>query len=168
MRLRSATSAGALSLFLLAGCASVPEGPTVPVMPAKGKSFSQFQSEDAECQDYAAARVERSAHRANDRALATALIGAAIGAGLGAAAGEGEGEAITTGAIAGGAIGTSIGANDSRFAQGTIQGRYNLAYAQCMHGKGNRIPGADDEEGPPPGYGDRYDRDYPPPPPSRY
>ena len=163
MSLRFATATSLSALLLLGACATVPEGPTVPMMPARGKSFGQFQAEDAQCQDYAASRVEGGVRRANDRAVATALIGTAIGAGLGAAAGEGAGEAITTGAVAGGAIGASIGANDSRFSEGTIQGRYNVAYAQCMESHGNRLQ--DEEEGPPPGYGGRPYGDYPPPPP---
>ena len=166
MKTHIATIAGLSALLILGGCATVPDGPTVPVMPQHGKSWSQFQDEDAQCQDYAAYRVEHSVRRANDRAVAAALIGTALGAGLGAAAGEGAGEAITTGAIAGGAVGTAIGANDSRFAQDTVQGRYNLVYAQCMQSKGNHIG---DEEGPPPGYDERdHYRDYPPPPPPGY
>lgn len=161
MKMRAAAFAGVSALVLLGGCAEVPYGPTVPVMPPHGKSFAQFQREDAECQDYAESRVAGKAKHANDRAVATAILGTALGAGLGAAVGGGEGAAV--GAASGAIVGTSIGANDSRYAQGSIQGRYNVAYAQCMKSYGNELP--DDEEGPPPPYERRYDGYGPPPPP---
>ena len=167
MRVRFATVAGLSALVLLGGCVTVPDGPTIPVMPAKGKPFSQFQREDADCQDFAYSRVARGAHEANNRAFTSALIGTALGAGLGAAVGGGQGAAI--GAAGGAVVGTSIGTHDSRFSQGTLQGRYNVAYAQCMESHGNNVPGMDDEEGPPPqGYGRPYGGDYPPPPPPGY
>src|SRR5258706_1332465 len=163
MRLSLVSAAGLSALVLLGGCVSVPDGPTVPVTPARGKPWSQFQREDADCQDYAYSRVAGRAHEANNRALTSAIIGTALGAGLGAAVGGGQGAAI--GAASGAVVGTAVGAHDSRFAQGSLQGRYNLAYAQCMETHGNRVPDLDEDEGPPPGYGRPYDRDYPPPPP---
>ncbi|MBV9331540.1 MAG: glycine zipper family protein [Alphaproteobacteria bacterium] len=158
MKVRIAAMAGISALVLLGGCGAVPDGPTIPMMPAKGKAFSQFQREDSECQDYAANRVAGRARAANDRAVATAVIGAALGAGLGAAVGGGR--AVGEGAAVGGIIGTSIGANDARFSERTLQGRYNIAYAQCMDSYGNHVA---DEDGPP-RYDRRYDN-YPPPPP---
>ena len=160
MKKRVAAFAGISALVLLGGCVTEPDGPTVPVMPASGKSFAQFQREDAECQDYAHDRVAGAAKRANDKALTSAVIGTALGAGLGAAVGGGRGAAI--GAASGAVVGTAIGTNDSRFRQDTLQGRYNLAYAQCMDSYGNRVA--------PEGYGYRrgYRDDYPPPPPPGY
>lgn len=161
MKIRAAAMAGISALVLLGGCVAVPDGPTIPIMPPKGKAFSQFQREDAECQDYAASRVAGRARAANDRAVATAVLGAALGAGLGAAAGGGR--AVGFGAAAGGIVGTSIAANDARFSENTLQGRYNIAYAQCMDSYGNHV--ADEEDGPPPPRYDRRYDDYPPPPP---
>jgi hypothetical protein len=167
MRLRVATAAGLSTLVLLGGCVSAPDGPTVPAEPSHGKSWSQFQSEDAECQDFAYSRVEGRARQANNRALTSAIIGTALGAGLGAAIGGGNGAAI--GAASGAVVGTSIGTRDSRYAQDTLQGRYNIAYAQCMYSHGNRVPGFGDEEpGPPRDYNRDDNRDYPPPPPPGY
>ena len=152
MKMRVAAFAGISALVVLGGCVTPPEGPTVPVMPAHGKPFAQFQREDGECQDYAESRTAGAAKRAND------------GAGLGAAIGGGQGAAI--GAASGAVVGTAVGTNDSRFRQDTIQGRYNLAYAQCMQSHGNRVPDMGDDEGPPPGYDRRGGyNDYPPPPP---
>jgi hypothetical protein len=163
MKMRVAAFAGISALVLLGGCVTAPDGPTVPVMPAKGKPFAQFQNEDAECQDFAESRVAGSAKRANDKAVTTAIIGTALGAGLGAAIGGGRGAAI--GAASGAVVGTAVGTNDTRFRQDTLQGRYNLAYAQCMESHGNRVPETGDDEGPPPGYGHGGYNDYPPPPP---
>jgi hypothetical protein len=163
MKNRVAAFAGISALVLLGGCVTAPDGPTVPVMPAKGKPFAQFEREDSECQDFAESRVAGSAKRANDKAVTTAIIGTALGAGLGAAVGGGRGAAI--GAASGAVVGTAIGTNDSRFRQDTLQGRYNLAYAQCMQSHGNRVPGMGDDEAPPPDYRRGGYDDYPPPPP---
>lgn len=167
MKVRVAAFAGISALVMLGGCVQVPYGPTVPVMPAKGKAFAQFQREDAECQDYADSKVAGRVREANNHAVAAAVIGTALGAGLGAAVGGGQGAAV--GAASGAIVGTSIGANESRYSQGTLQGRYNLAYAQCMQSYGNDVGG--DDDGPPPGYRHRYGPpgygpdNYPPPPP---
>jgi hypothetical protein len=162
MKKRVAAFAGISALVLLGGCVTAPDGPTVPVMPAKGKPFAQFEREDSECQDFAESRVAGAAKRANDKAVTTAIIGTALGAGLGAAVGGGRGAAI--GAASGAVVGTAIGTNDTRFRQDTLQGRYNLAYAQCMESHGNRVPDLEGDESPPRGYRQGYD-DYPPPPP---
>ena len=37
------------SLSLAAGCATIPTGPSVMVLPAVGTSFEQFQADDAVC-----------------------------------------------------------------------------------------------------------------------
>jgi len=146
------------SLVLLAGCVSAPYGPTVPVVPAPGKPFAEFQREDAECQDYAYARVEGHARAANDRVVLDTVIGAALGTAVGAAVdntgGAGPGAAI------GATVGASVGANDAAYAQANIQGRYNILYAQCMSAKGNEVARPRPRR-------PRYD-DYPPPPPPRY
>ena len=47
-------------LFLLsipAGCATLPTGPSVHVMPADGKPFEQFQREDATCRQWAETEI---------------------------------------------------------------------------------------------------------------
>ncbi len=46
-----------LALFVLGGCASVPTGPSVMVLPPEGKSFAQFQAEDATCRQWAGQQV---------------------------------------------------------------------------------------------------------------
>ena len=159
MKSRLAATAAISALVLLGGCVTQPYGPTVPVMPGKSKSFAQFQQDDAYCQDFAQSRVAGQAHAANNRAVTSAILGTALGAGLGAAVGGGNGAAV--GAASGAVVGTAVGADQSRFSQGSLQGRYNIAYAQCMQAAGNHVP-----YGPGEGYGPRgYDGGYPPPPP---
>ena len=40
--------------LLLTGCATVPSGPSVMVLPGTGKSFEQFQTDDIVCRQWAA------------------------------------------------------------------------------------------------------------------
>src|SRR5260370_32363194 len=42
-----------LVVALVAGCASVPAGPNVSVLPGHGKSFEQFQDDDLACRQWA-------------------------------------------------------------------------------------------------------------------
>jgi hypothetical protein len=143
-----------LPLLLLNACASEPLGPTVPVMPAPGKPFDAFQSDQALCKQYATGEVQGGAQQANNRQVGTAVVGTLLGAGLGAAIGGGRGAAI--GAGAGALGGTAVGAGPSSQAQYSLQQQYNLAYSQCMYSRGNQVPGYQ-----PPGYA-------PPPPPPGY
>jgi hypothetical protein len=131
-------AAGVAAAALLAGCVTQPEGPTVDVMPGQGKSFADFRHDDRDCQDFASDRVAGRADSANDHAILSAIIGAGLGAALGGAIGGGNGAGI--GAAAGGVAGTAYGANQSDYAQGNLQRRYNIAYAQCMAAKGNDVP----------------------------
>ena len=61
-------------------------------------------------------------------------------------------------------------ANGSAYAQGGIQQRYDIAYAQCMSSKGNQVngPAPPPAYGPPPGYPPPPPGYYPPPPPGYY
>jgi hypothetical protein len=158
--MKLALTASTLSLLvLLEGCVTQPYGPTVPVMPPKGKSFSDFQREDAECQDYAHSQVAGQAQAANNRAVRDTVIGAALGTAVGAAFdhGNGAGPGAATGAV----VGAGFAANDSAYSQVSLQGHFNLAYAQCMSAKGNDVAA-------PPRRGyrrHRYYGDMPPPPP---
>src|SRR4029453_13724113 len=44
--------------LLLTACASAPTGPSVMVLPGSGKSFEQFEAEDAACRQWAAQQAE--------------------------------------------------------------------------------------------------------------
>jgi hypothetical protein len=154
-------------LLLLNACASEPMGPTVGVMPAPGKPFDVFQSDQSLCKQFASQEVQGGAQSANNRQVGTAVIGTLLGAGLGAAIGGGRGAAI--GAGAGALGGTAVGAGPSQNAQYSLQQRYDLSYSQCMYSRGNQVPGYSPPETPPPppppGY---YAPGYPPPPPGYY
>jgi hypothetical protein len=151
-KLRASLLAMSAAAFL-AGCAEEPYGPTIPVMPAQGKSQAEFAQDDAACQQYAHQAIAGQVDRANNDQAASTIIGTAIGAGVGAAVGN------TRGAIVGGAAGAAIGAGSGPgpYEGAGIQHRYNIAYAQCMSTHGNQVPRRH-PYGPPPGY-------YPPPPP---
>jgi hypothetical protein len=126
-------------LLLLDACAATPLGPTIPVMPAPGKPFDVFQSDQLLCKQFAENQVAGGAQQANNRQVGTAIIGTVLGAGLGAAIGGGRGAAI--GAGAGALGGTAIGAGPAANAQMSLQQQYDLAYAQCMYTRGNQVPG---------------------------
>ena len=156
-----------LPMLALAACTvAPPSGPTVVAMPGPGKSFAQFQQDDAACRDYAQSQIPEAgqvAANAQNNSVATAaagtLIGAAAGAALGAAAGNaGAGAAIGAGAgLLGGA---SVAGGNTQATADSLQGRYDVAYAQCMVGHGESIqqpPGPGYGYAPPPGY-------YAPPP----
>jgi hypothetical protein len=124
---------------LLTGCVQNPLGPTVQVMPGRGKTFEVFQADNNACKQFAGQQVAGQADQANQRAAATGLLSAALGAGVGGALGGGNGAAV--GAAAGSTIGTGIGANDSANAQLGIQQQYDAAFSQCMYAKGEAVPG---------------------------
>ena len=102
-----------VGLLMLAGCVTLPVGPSVVVMPAPGKPFEVFVADDAVCRLYAAQQagiappqiVEQSALRS---AVVGTMLGAAAGAALGAAAGD-AGLGAAAGAGAGLVMGTAVG-----------------------------------------------------------
>jgi hypothetical protein len=137
MKFRKAAPVIAAAL-LLEGCAMTPMGPTVQVLPGRGKPFEAFQQDQAVCMQYASQMVAGQADRANAMGVGAAVLGTALGAGLGAAVGGGSGAGI--GAASGAVLGTGLGAGGSANAQGGIQYQYDNAYVQCMVSKGNVLP----------------------------
>jgi len=130
--------------LLLSACATVPTGPTVMVLPGGGKSFEQFQGDDAICRQWAFQQTGTTTDRASSQSTVSGaaigtLVGAAAGAALGAAAGN-PGIGAAAGAGVGLLGGTAIGAGRADAAHSTVQQRYNAAYMQCMYAKGNQIP----------------------------
>src|SRR5262249_44395938 len=63
-------------LLLLAGCATVPTGPSVMVLPGSGRSFEQFQGDDGICRQWALAQTGTTPNEAGAVNTAT---GATIG-----------------------------------------------------------------------------------------
>jgi outer membrane lipoprotein SlyB len=151
----------------LVGCATMPTGPSVTVLPGSGKTFEQFQADDAVCRQWADQHIGESPQEAmNQNTVTGAAVGTAAGALLGAAIGSASGHAGTGAAIGAGSgllAGGAAGANSGQAYGMEAQRRYDIAYQQCMYAKGNQVPGMQQgpaapvaEAAPPP----------PPPPPS--
>ena len=51
-----------LALALLAGCETLPRGPTVTAQPGSGRSPEDFRADDAACRQYASTADHRSVH----------------------------------------------------------------------------------------------------------
>jgi len=147
---------------VLAGCVTMPTGPSVQVMPGAGKSFEQFQADDSACRQWAQQQVGMAPQDvANQNTATGAVAGTAIGAGLGAALGAASGHAgpgAAIGAASGLLVGTAAGANAGQATGREAQRRYDNAYQQCMYAKGNQIPGIVEQPR-------RAYRTMPPPPP---
>jgi len=134
-----------LVLLVLSGCATVPTGPSVMVLPAPGKPFEQFQADDATCKWWAAQQVGLTPQETVNQNTATgAVLGTVMGAGLGAAIGAASGNPGMGAAIGAGSglfVGTISGANAGQGYQWEAQRRYDIAYQQCMYAKGNPVAG---------------------------
>lgn len=127
---------------MLVGCASIPTGPSVAVMPGAGKPFDQFQMDNAICKDFAQQQIGVNPNQvARDQVLTGAATGAAIGAVSGALMGHGSPGATQSMAGAGVIVGSAAGANSANASGMNLQRRYDVAYQQCMYAKGNLIPG---------------------------
>ena len=126
------------------GCATIPVGPSVMVLPGHGKPFEQFQADDSICREWAAQQVGTTPGQAStESAVSSAAIGTVIGAALGAAIGAAAGNPAVGAAIGAGSGlfgGTLYGVGASQAAAGTVQWRYDSAYEQCMYAKGNQTP----------------------------
>jgi len=133
-------------LLVLCGCATLPTGPSVNVLPAQGKSFDTFRTEDATCRQWAEQQIGMSTQQTYDKNVATgAVAGTAIGAGLGAAVGAASGHAgagAAIGAASGLLVGTAAGSDSGRVYGMEAQRRYDNAYVQCMYSYGNQVPGS--------------------------
>ena len=132
-----------LLLIGLGGCATLPPGPSVTVLPSRGKSFEAFRAEDATCRQWAEQSSGMPTQEAYDRNVATgAVAGTAIGTGLGAALGAASGHTAAGalfGAASGLLIGSAVGSGSAEV--GETQRRYDTAYVQCMYTYGNQAPG---------------------------
>jgi hypothetical protein len=150
-----------LLLAALGGCATLPTGPSVNVLPAQGKSFEKFRTEDETCRQWAERQLGMPTQEGYDQNVATgAVAGTAVGAGLGAAIGSASGHAgagAAIGAASGLLFGSAAGSNAGDRYGRESQRRYDNAYVQCMYSYGNQVPGARRAAAPP--------RQVAPPPP---
>ena len=85
-------------ILIVTGCVSLPNGPSIMVLPGTGMPFEQFRNDDAICQQYAYFQVGGTT--ANQAAMNSGVTSAVVGTGLGGA----------TGAVIGGGRGAAIGA----------------------------------------------------------
>jgi hypothetical protein len=155
-----------VAVLLLTGCATVPTGPSVMVLPGQGKGFDQFQSDDYACRSWASQRTGATPSDVATRntlggAAVGTLLGAAAGAAIGAAAGR-PGTGAAVGAGVGALGGTAVGASSATPVYTSLQRRYDAAYMQCMYAKGHQIPV---RRGSQPSYASQPAVAPPPPPP---
>ena len=124
----------------LAGCTTIPTGPSRMALPGSGKDFDQFRVDDASCRQYALdASGATPTQTQENSAVKSAAVGTAIGAVAGAAIGgsshgaaAGAGVGLLMGALSGAAAGDQSGY--------AVQRRYDNGYVQCMYAKGHRVP----------------------------
>lgn len=132
----------AVSLLALTGCAQMPTGPSVTVMPGPNKPFEVFVADDRLCRDWATSSSGAGQHNASAQGAAGgAVAGALFGAAVGAMASGGSPSAAGVGAAFGGVTGAAIGSDQGNRSSYGTQRRYDIAYQQCMYAKGNQIPG---------------------------
>jgi hypothetical protein len=152
-----------VAALLLSGCATMPPGPSIMALPAPGKSFEAFQSDDITCREWAQAQTGATAQDTFNQNLASgAAVGTLVGAGLGAAIGAASGNVgagAAIGAASGLVGGTAVASGPAYSAGWEVQRRYDNAYQQCMYAKGNQIPGQAQVSRP------TYSVPPPPPPP---
>jgi hypothetical protein len=166
------------ALALLAGCATMPAGPTVAVYPGTGKPFEVFQADDAACRQWALQQIGGASpsETANQNLVTGAAVGTLAGAAIGAAIGAATGSAGAGAAIGAGAglfTGTAAASGPAGSSEYQLQRRYDIAYQQCMYAKGNLVPGVRPAQAygpppPPPGYGPPPAPAYGPPPAPAY
>src|SRR5919204_4832747 len=112
-----------------AACATVPSGPSVMVLPGTGKTFEQFQADNAVCRDWAAQETGTTAKRtATGSTVTGAAVGTAVGAAAGAAIGAAAGNPAMGAAVGAGTGlfgGTVAGASAGSAAQRPVQRRYD-------------------------------------------
>ena len=132
-----------LALLAAGGCATLPTGPSVRVLPAPGKSFEQFQADDTVCRQWAEHGVNPQ-DTANQNTATGAAVGTVLGAGAGALIGAATGHPGAGAAIGAGSgllVGTASGASAGQAYGSEAQRRYDNTYVQCMYSKGNQVPG---------------------------
>ena len=143
-----------VAALALSGCAVAPPvGPSVMALPAQGKSFEQFQQDDASCQQYASSRIDNGTPQqaANESGASSAAIATVVGAAAGALIGAAAGDPAIGAAIGGGGgllVGSAAGVQNAYASGAALQQRYDMAYIQCMTAKGESVPVAQNGSAP--------------------
>ena len=160
------------------GCASIPSGPGVMVLPGSGMSFERFSNDNAVCQQFASFQVGgTTANQAGmNSGVTSAAVGTVVGAAAGAVLGAAGGNAAAGAAIGGGTGlvgGSMVGVGKASSSMYEAQQRYDAAYIQCMYAKGHQVPVSGQFSGaisqpavipPPPPSGPSSSEAIPPPP----
>ncbi len=125
--------------LLLGACVTVPNGPSVMVLPGTGKNFDQFRADDASCKQFASEQNGTTAQQAaDDSGVRSAAVGTVIGAVAGGLIDGSRGAA--NGAGAGLLMGSAAGAGAADQTGRGAQRRFDNAFVQCMYAKGHRVP----------------------------
>lgn len=124
----------------LAGCVSIPTGPSVMVLPGTGRTFDEFRFDEGACRQYAYDSIggQTATQAQQNSGVASAVVGTAVGAAAGAAISGSSGAAA--GAGVGLLAGSLIGASTANASGYEAQYRYDMAYTQCMYSKGHKVP----------------------------
>jgi hypothetical protein len=121
-----------LALALLAGCYTMPEGPTVTALQGDARNANEFRTDNVDCRQYAAAQTDKAISAAGGHP------GWVTGVAPGAASDAAMGGRDATGA---GRTGSVVdGLDSAQFAGFGPQEVYNRAYIQCMYFRGNKVP----------------------------
>ena len=141
-------------IVIVTGCATIPPGPSVMVLPANGRPFEVFQADDAICRAWAEKQTGWNANKTvNENLVGGAIAGGALGAAAGALIGAASGN-VGPGAAIGAGVGllggAALGAGEAGPSGREVQRRYDNAYQQCMYSKGNQISGQSQMAPPPP------------------
>jgi len=141
MRAMAITSlAAATAALTLAGCATLPAGPSLQALPGSQKSQDQFTADNSRClgfaYDFVAGRTPSVA--ANQSVAAGAAAGTAIGAVTGAVV-DGSSGAVA-GAGLGLVLGALVGSSEAQGAWSGSQQNFDRAYYACMYALGHKVP----------------------------
>jgi hypothetical protein len=125
---------------LLAACASLPDGPSMPALPGSQKSLDQFALDDGDCRSFAVARLGGITPQtaANQSAVGSAVAGAAVGAAAGglidgsSGAGVGAGVGLLYGAL--------VGTSTAQGSYAATQQQFDGLYYACMYARGQKVP----------------------------
>ena len=156
-----------VAVLALAGCVSVPTGPSVMALPGTGRDFDSFRADDGGCRQFAYDQIggQTATNSQQNAAVGSAVIGTAIGALAGAAIG-GNANGAAVGAGVGLLGGSLAGASAGNVSAYEAQRRYDMAYTQCMYARGHRVPTAGRfTTSAPPAYSRPSSYTAPPPPP---
>lgn len=132
--------AAASAALTLAGCSTLPGGPSLQALPGSQKSPAQFAADDSRCLGFANEFVAgpTPTAAANQSVAAGAAAGTAIGAVTGAVI-DGSSGAVA-GAGLGLVLGALVGSSEAQGTWGGTQQQFDRVYYACMYALGHKVP----------------------------